>query len=625
MIKNKNMSLSKGIEIIKNELLTIPNKSGVYQMIGENNEYLYIGKAKKLNNRIKFYTQPNRLNSRLSYMVANTVKLEIIVTSSEIEALLLESNLIKKFEPIFNILLKDDKSFSSILFNLSHSFPQLSAHRGLRNIKGEYFGPFVSKQTVQKTIETLQKVFLLRTCNDNIFKSRTRPCLQFQIKRCSAPCVNLISKENYQESLNGAKKFLQGNSKSIKQNLIKKMYNASNKQNFEAAAIFRNRIKALTEVNASQNINIPNMNNVDFLVLRKIDNKVVIQMTIIRSGCNYGSKSYFPNPGKNGTDVLEEEIMQAFVCQFYDKNIPPENILVNLHPKDKSLIEELLYKKHKIKVKIQLPQRGKKLEIINSTVKNAEENLNRKIYEKSSNKNNLKNLQQIFKFKNSIEKLEVYDNSHNQGKSPVGAMIAFNEDGFVKSQYRRYNILTEHKNLSSQINDEFINNNDYLMMKEVIRRRFNGKNSSGFPDLIIIDGGKGHLNVVLKVFEELKINNVEVLAISKGIKRDAGRENFYTKYSDSLRFNKDDPNLFFLQKLRDEVHRYAIAGHRIKSKKNIFKNPLDEIDGIGSSRKKSLLEEFGSAKAVGTASISDLLKVKGINKSIAKKIFNFFN
>ena len=625
MIKNKNMSLSKGIEIIKNELLTIPNKSGVYQMIGGNNEYLYIGKAKKLNNRIKFYTQPNRLNSRLSYMVANTVKLEIIVTSSEIEALLLESNLIKKFEPIFNILLKDDKSFSSILFNLSHSFPQLSAHRGLRNIKGEYFGPFVSKQTVQKTIETLQKVFLLRTCNDNIFKSRTRPCLQFQIKRCSAPCVNLISKENYQESLNGAKKFLQGNSKSIKQNLIKKMYNASNKQNFEAAAIFRNRIKALTEVNASQNINIPNMNNVDFLVLRKIDNKVVIQMTIIRSGCNYGSKSYFPNPGKNGIDVLEEEIMQAFVCQFYDKNIPPENILVNLHPKDKSLIEELLYKKHKIKVKIQLPQRGKKLEIINSTVKNAEENLNRKIYEKSSNKNNLRNLQQTFKFKNSIEKLEVYDNSHNQGKSPVGAMIAFNEDGFVKSQYRRYNILTEHKNLSSQINDEFINNNDYLMMKEVIRRRFNGKNSSGFPDLIIIDGGKGHLNVVLKVFEELKISNVEVLAISKGIKRDAGRENFYTKYSDSLRFNKDDPNLFFLQKLRDEVHRYAIAGHRIKSKKNIFKNPLDEIDGIGSSRKKSLLEEFGSAKAVGTASISDLLKVKGINKSIAKKIFNFFN
>ena len=625
MIKNKNMSLSKGIEIIKNELLTVPNKSGVYQMIGENNEYLYIGKAKKLSNRIKFYTQPNRLNSRLSYMVANTVKLEIIVTSSEIEALLLESNLIKKFEPIFNILLKDDKSFSSILFNLSHSYPQLSAHRGLRNIKGEYFGPFVSKQTVQKTIETLQKVFLLRTCNDNIFKSRTRPCLQFQIKRCSAPCVNLISKENYQESLNEAKKFLQGNSKSIKQNLIKKMYNASNKQNFEAAAIFRNRIKALTEVNASQNINIPNINNVDILVLRKIDNKVVIQMTIIRSGCNYGSKSYFPSPGKNGTDVLEEEIMQAFVCQFYDKNIPPENILVNLHPKDKSLTEELLYKKHKIKVKIQLPQRGKKLEIINSTLKNAEENLNRKIYEKSSNKNNLKNLQQTFNFKNSIKKLEVYDNSHNQGKSPVGAMIAFNEDGYLKSLYRRYNILTEHKNISTQISEGFANNNDYLMMQEVIKRRFMGKNSSGFPDLIIIDGGKGHLNIVLNVLKELQINNVEVLAVSKGIKRDGGRENFYSKYSNSFRFHKDDPTLFFLQKLRDEAHRYAIAGHRLKSKKNIFKNPLDEIDGIGATRKKSLLEEFGSAKAVGKASLNDLLKVEGINKSTALKIFNFFN
>ena len=625
MIKNNKASLSKGIEIIKNELLTIPNKSGIYQMIGENSEYLYIGKAKNLNNRIKFYTQPKRLNSRLSYMVSNTVKLEIIVTSSEIEALLLESNLIKKFEPIFNILLKDDKSFSSILFNLSHSFPQLSAHRGQRNIKGDYFGPFVSKKTVQKTIETLQKIFLLRTCNDNIFKSRTRPCLQFQIKRCSAPCVNLISKESYRDSLNEAKKFLQGNSKSIKQNLIKKMYDASNKQNFEAAAIFRNRIKALTDVNASQNINVPNVNDVDFLVLRKIENKVVIQMTIVRSGCNYGSKSYFPSPGKNGTDVLEEEIMQAFICQFYDKNIPPENILVNLNPKDKSLIEELLHKKHKIKVKIQLPQRGKKLEIIKSTLKNAEENLNRKIYERSSNKNNLKNLQQTFNFKNSIQKLEVYDNSHNQGKSPVGAMIAFNEDGFLKSLYRRYNISTEHKNSSKQISDEFINNNDYLMMKEVIKRRFAGKNSSGFPDLIIIDGGKGHLNIVLNVLKDLQISSIEVLAISKGIKRDAGRENFYTKNSDSFRFNKDDPTLFFLQKLRDEVHRYAIAGHRIKSKKNIFKNPLDEINGIGANRKKSLLEEFGSAKAVGTASISDLLKVDGINKSTAQKIFNFFN
>ena len=403
------------------------------------------------------------------------------------------------------------------------------------------------------------------------------------------------------------------------------MYDASNKQNFEAAAIFRNRIKALTDVNASQNINVPNVNDVDFLVLRKIENKVVIQMTIVRSGCNYGSKSYFPSPGKNGTDVLEEEIMQAFICQFYDKNIPPENILVNLNPKDKSLIEELLHKKHKIKVKIQLPQRGKKLEIIKSTLKNAEENLNRKIYERSSNKNNLKNLQQTFNFKNSIQKLEVYDNSHNQGKSPVGAMIAFNEDGFLKSLYRRYNISTEHKNSSKQISDEFINNNDYLMMKEVIKRRFAGKNSSGFPDLIIIDGGKGHLNIVLNELKELQISNIEVLAISKGIKRDAGRENFYTKFSDSFRFNKDDPTLFFLQKLRDEVHRYAIAGHRIKSKKNIFKNPLDEINGIGANRKKSLLEEFGSAKAVGTASYSDLLKVEGINKSTAQKIFNFFN
>ena len=625
MKKKTKPSLSNGIEVIKNELRTIPDKSGIYQMLGENEEYLYIGKAKNLKNRVGFYTQPKRLNSRLTYMVSSTVKMEIIITLSEVEALLLESNLIKKFEPIYNILLKDDKSFSSILFNLSHPFPQISSHRGSRTIRGEYFGPFVSKRTIYKTIETLQKAFLLRTCNDNIFKSRTRPCLQYQIKRCSAPCVNFISEENYKKTVVEAKNFLNGNSKKIKQNLIDKMYNASDKQNFEAAAIFRNRVKALTEVNASQNINIPNVKNIDFLVIKKVDNKVVIQMTIIRNGCNYGSKSYFPNPGRNGTDVNESEIMQAFICQFYEKNIPAKSILVNEYPKDKSLIEEFLRTKHAFKVEIESPQRGKKLELINSTLKNAEENLNRKIYEKSSNQKNLLKLQDAFHFRKKIKKLEVYDNSHHQGKSPVGAMIAFNEDGFLKSLYRKYNINSEWKNKNSSKNTETLNNNDYLMMKEVIERRFTGKASSNYPDLLIIDGGKGHLNTVLSVLKKLKIENIEVLAVSKGIKRDAGRESFYTKYNDKIIFEKDDTILFFLQKLRDEVHRYAIAGHRIKSKKNIFKNPLDEINGIGSGRKKSLLEEFGSAKAVETASISDLLKVEGINKSIAQKIFNFFN
>ncbi|MDC0093585.1 excinuclease ABC subunit UvrC [Alphaproteobacteria bacterium] len=382
MNKNKKMSLNNGIEVIKTELITIPNKPGVYQMIGQNEEYLYIGKAKNLKNRVHFYTQSKRLNSRLTFMVSNTKRMEIIITSSEMEALLLESNLIKKFEPTFNILLKDDKSFSSLLFSLSHPFPQLSAHRGKRSIEGEYFGPFVSKRTIYKTIETLQKAFLIRTCNDNMFKSRTRPCLQFQIKRCSAPCVNLISEEAYGESLNQAKNFLSGNSKEIKQNLVNKMYDASNKQNFEAAAIYRNRIKALTEVTANQNINIPNLNDADFLVLKKTENKVVIQMNVIRNGSSYGSKAYFPNVGKNAIDVNDDEIMQAFICQFYDKNFPATNILVNQNPKDKTLIEELLSKKHQIKVKIDLPLRGKKLEVLNSTLKNAEESLNRKYLRK---------------------------------------------------------------------------------------------------------------------------------------------------------------------------------------------------------------------------------------------------
>lgn len=622
---NKSKSLSNGIQVIKDELLTIPSKPGVYQMIGANEENLYIGKAKNLKNRIVFYTQPKRLNSRLTYMVSNTTKMEIIITASEMEALLLESNLIKKYEPTFNILLKDDKSFSSIFFNLTHPFPQISSHRGVRKIKGDYFGPFVSKTTVQKTIETLQKTFLLRTCNDNIFKTRKRPCLQFQIKRCSAPCVNLISKKNYNESILEAKRFLTGDSNKIKQKLIEQMYDASDKQNFEAASIFRNRIKALTEVTATQNINIQNLKNVDLLALKKLDNKVVIQMSIIRNGHHYGSKSYFPNIGKNGIDVNEDEIMQAFICQFFDKNIPAENILVNQNPKERKLIEELLFRKHNFKISIQVPQRGKKLDLINSVVKNAEENLNRKIYEKSSNRENLIKLKTIFNLKKQIKKIEVYDNSHHQGKAPIGAMIAFNEDGFMKSMYRRYNINSNYNKKTVAKQNEFQNNNDYLMMDEVLRRRLIGKNSSNYPDLIIIDGGKGHLNIALSVLENLKIDNIEVLAISKGIKRDSGRENFYTQGIDKFSFDKNNATLFFLQKLRDEVHRFAIAGHRLKSKKIIFKNPLDEIEGIGSKRKRALLNEFGSAKAVKTASLRDLSKVEGINESIAKKIFNFFN
>ena len=625
MIKDSK-SLSNGIQIIKNELLTIPNKPGVYQMIGANEEKLYIGKAKNLKNRVVFYTQPKRLNSRLTYMVSNTMKMEIIITSSEMEALLLESNLIKKFEPTFNILLKDDKSFSSIFFNLTHPFPQISSHRGVRKIKGDYFGPFVSKTTVQKTIETIQKTFLLRTCNDNIFKTRKRPCLQFQIKRCSAPCVNFISKENYDESVLEAKNFLSGNSNKIKQKLIQKMYDASDKKNFEAASIFRNRIKALTDITATQNINIQNLNNVDLLALKKLDNKVVIQMTIIRNGQNYGSKSYFPNTGKNGIDVKEDEIIQAFICQFFDKNIPAENILVNQHPKETQLVEELLFRKHNFKIKIQVPKKGKKLDILNSVIKNAEESLNRKIYEKSSNQENITKLKNIFGLEKEIKKIEVYDNSHHQGKAPIGAMIAFNEDGFIKSLYRRYNITSKNnENFKIKDNDFNLNNNDYLMMEEVLKRRFLGKNSSNFPDLIIIDGGKGHLNTALSVLNNLKIENVEVIAISKGIKRDSGRENFYTKNIEKLSFDKNDPTLFFLQKLRDEVHRFAIAGHRLKNRKIIFKNPLDEIEGIGSKRKRALLNEFGSAKAVKTASLKDLSKVEGINDSIAKRIFNFFN
>ena len=625
----KKSSLKNGIETIKNELLTIPNKPGIYQMIGPEEEILYIGKAKDLKTRVTFYTQPKRLNTRLTYMVSNTIRMEINITTSEMEALLLESNLIKKLEPTYNILLKDDKSFSSILISTEHLFPQLVAHRGLRNIKGKYFGPFVSRGTVYKTIETLQKAFLLRTCNDSMFNSRSRPCLQYQIKRCSAPCVNFISEKSYKSNLKSATDFLTGNSKQIKKSLVDQMYASSDQQNYEAAAIYRNRIKALTEATAHQNINIPHLKDLDILALKKVDNKVIIQMSIVRGGCNYGSKPYYPNIGKNGTDVTEPDIIQAFLCQFYDKNPAPPLILVNIFPKDKNLVEMLLTNSFNYKVKIESPHKGRKLDILELVLKNANENLNRKIYEKATNRNNLKILKETFNFSSKITKIELYDNSHHQGGSPIGAMVAFGEDGFLKSNYRRFNIeqnyINKYKGPINDIKDNLVfNNNDYAMMHEVIKRRFKNKNKSYYPNLLIIDGGKGHLNIVLNALKELNINDIDVMAISKGRERDAGRDNFHTKNKSNFNFIKDEPILFFLQNLRDEVHRYAIAGHRLKSKKNMFKNPLDEIIGIGAKRKKALLDEIGSAKSVAKSTILDLSQVSGISVSIAKRIFNHF-
>ena len=614
----KVQSLFKGINIIKQELKTVPGKPGIYKMLDYEGKTLYIGKAKNLFKRITFYTQPNRLNTRLSNMIKRIKCIEVEITSSEIEALLLESNLIKKFQPLFNILLKDDKSFSSIFISTDHDYPQVFSHRGPKKKFGEYFGPFISKGAINKTIETIQKAFLIRNCSDSIFSSRKRPCLQFQIKRCSAPCVEYISKIDYKKRVKDAVNFLSGNTSSIKENIANQMRIESDQQNYEKAAIYRNRLLALSEITAFQTINNENFEDLDVLVLKKKYKYAVIQITIFRSGSNYGSIPFFP---KINIEDSPEEIMEAFICQFYNKNSSPKLILVNFFPKEKKLVEQYLFKISKNKTIIQKPKQGLKQKILLNSEKNATEILNRKIYEKASNKNNLDALKERFNLKAKINKIEVFDNSHIQGKSSVGAMIVFSADGFVKPLYRKFNFVQDHLNQSSQ---EKINN-DYYMMEEMIKRRFQSKTNTIFPEMIIIDGGKGHLSIVSKAIESLGIKNLFILAVAKGKLRNSGEENFFVENNLKIDIEKSDPLRFFIQNLRDEAHRFAIGSHRIKRKKNLFLNSLDEINGIGQKRKQNLLNYFGSAKAVKKASFNDLLQVPNLNKKTAETVYNFFN
>ncbi len=617
---NTENSLLIGISLIKEELTTIPNKPGIYKMLDGESNVLYIGKAKNLFKRVNFYTQPNRLNTRLSNMIRSVKNIQIEITSTEIEALLLESNLIKLHKPLYNILLKDDKSFSTIFISTDHAFPQISSHRGKRSKKGEYFGPFISKGAIVKTIETIQKAFLLRNCNDNTFSSRKRPCLQYQIKRCSAPCVNLISQKEYNAKVKDTIKFLSGDTSEIKENLAKHMRHESKNQNFEKAAIYRNRLQALSDITAYQTINNEQIEDLDILVLKKKNNLAVVQTTIFRSGSNYGSIPFFP---KINSENSLDEIIEAFVSQFYNKYIPPKLILVNIIPKQKKLLEEFLSSRSKLKTKIQKPIKGLKYELIVNSKKNAEEFLNRKIYEKSSNKSNLELLKTRFKIDTQIKKIEIFDNSHIQGNNPIGAMVVFSVDGFTKSLYRKFNFNNSNNYFNKKNKDKV--NNDYFMMENMISRRFQSKNNINFPQVIIIDGGVGHLNVVLNVLKKLSINNVYVIAIAKGKERNSGKETIFANSKTNINLEKNDPTRFFLQNLRDEAHRFAIGAHRNKRTKTLFSSPLDEIESIGKKRKKNLLDHFGSAKAVRKASLNDLLKVPDLNKKIAEKVYNFFN
>ncbi len=610
-------NLNFGKEFIRKKIPLISNSPGVYRMLDRKDQVLYVGKAKNLPKRLKSYALDKSLPIRTERMLSLTNNLEIITTSNEAEALLLEANLIKKFRPKFNILLRDDKSFPYIFIEKDCDWPQLTKHRGKKNKNGYYFGPFASAGSANWTIKILQKVFLLRVCNNSVFKNRERPCILYQIKRCSAPCVNYLNKIEYNKLVSDALLFLSGKSKNIQKKLSSEMEKSSKNMDYEKAAILRDRIKALTQIQSSQNVSSTNLNNADVISIAQEAGRTCIQVFFYRSKQNWGNQSYFPLHDKTHK---VEEILTSFITQFYEnKNVPAE-IILNKKIKDLNLIKKALEKKEKKFISIKIPTIGNSLKLSKMAEKNAKETLTRKIFESETNIKLLNQVAEKFKLDASPRTVEVYDNSHIQGSNSVGALITFSPEGFVKKKYRKFNIKNKELNAGD----------DYGMLKEVFERRFskiikNKKYSDLIiPDLIIIDGGKGQYSVGREILDEYGFHEIPIIAIAKGKNRNKGDETFFYK-TNSIKLSKREPLLFFLQRLRDEAHRFALSSHRIIRKKNFTKSLLDNINGIGKTRKRALLNHFGSAKAVESASFDDLKKVEGIEIAVAKKIHDFFH
>jgi len=609
--------LEFGKDLIKKKIPLVSNSPGVYRMLDKKGQVLYVGKAKNLPNRLKSYTLDKNQTIRTERMLALTNSLEIVTTSSEAEALLLEANLIKKFKPKFNVLLRDDKSFPYIFIEKDCEWPQLSKHRGKKNKNGYYFGPFASAGSANWTIKILQKVFLLRVCNDSVFKNRNRPCILYQIKRCSAPCVSYLNKTEYSKLVSDALLFLSGKSKNIQKKLSVEMEKSSEKMNYEKAAILRDRIKALTQIQSSQNISSTNLDNADVISIAQEAGKSCVQVFFYRSKQNWGNQSYFPLHDKSHT---AEEVLVSFITQFYENKNVPSEILLNKKIKDISLVKTALEKKEEKLISIKIPTRGNALKLSKMAEKNAKEALTRKIFESETNNKLLNEVADKFKLNISPRLIEVYDNSHIQGSNSVGALITFGSEGFVKKQYRKFNI----KNKELKAGD------DYGMLKEVFERRFSKiikvkkQIDVVIPDLVVIDGGKGQYSVGRKILDEYGFHDIPIIAIAKGKNRNKGDETFFHK-TNAIKLSKREPLLFFLQRLRDEAHRFAVSSHRMKRKKNLTKSLLDQINGIGRTRKRSLLNYFGSARAVESASFDDLKKVEGIETSVAKKIHDFFH
>ena len=610
-----NNSLELGKKVIKEKIPLIPKNPGVYRMISVSGEILYIGKAKNIPNRLKSYVSDTNLPIRTERMLSLTHNLEVTTTNNESEALLLEANLIKKHKPRFNILLRDDKSFPYIYIGHKDKWPQLTKLRGKKARDGYYFGPFASIGSANWTIKILQKIFQIRVCDDTVFKNRERPCILYQIKRCSAPCVGHIKETQYKKTVSDAIDFISGKSRRIQKSLSKDMEQASKELDFEKAAIARDRIKALTQIQTSQKINQTNLTEADVVSIYKESGKTCIQVFFFRSKQNWGNQAFYP---KHDSDDDVKEIITSFLTQFYENKVVPSMIITNTEIKDLKLLEKAFSQKEKKDVIIKKAKSNDEINISNLAEKNAKQALTQKLYQTESNNNLIESLAVRFGLNNSISLIEVYDNSHIQGSDSIGALICFSNEGFVKKRYRKFNI-----------KNEKVKNDDYGMMKEVLFRRFSKaiKEKSGslsLPELILIDGGKGQYSVSREVLNELGLHDLPILAVAKGKNRNAGEEKIYHENKEYI-LKKNDPLLFFIQRLRDEAHRFAISTHRAKRKKGLSKSLLDQIDGIGKQRKRSLLNHFGSARSVESASLDDLKSVEGIEESIAKKIYDYFH
>ena len=608
-----------GHSYIAEQVKMLDGSPGVYRMLDAESRVLYVGKARNLKRRVANYAKPSGHSPRIARMIRETTSMMFLTTRTETEALLLEQNLIKQLKPRYNVLLRDDKSFPNILVSQSHDFAQIKKHRGKKTEKGAYFGPFASAGAVNRTLNQLQKVFLLRNCTNAQFEGRSRPCLLYQIKRCSGPCVGLISKAEYAQSVEDATRFLSGHSTEIQETLAAQMQAASDDMEFERAAALRDRIKALTNVQSVQGINPRGVSEADIIGLHMEAGQACVQVFFIRANQNWGNQDFYP---RVGADVSPAEVMQAFLGQFYATKDPARQLILSHGIEDEDLMTEALAEKLGRKVEILVPQRGEKLELVSGATRNARESLVRKMSEAATQDKLLKGLAEAFGLKSPPQRIEVYDNSHIQGTNAVGGMIVSGTEGFIKSQYRKFNIK----------GDDLTPGDDFGMMKEVLTRRFKrllkedpDRQSEAWPDLLLIDGGAGQISAVAEIMGELGISDVPFIGVAKGVDRDAGKEEFYRPGSSPFALRHNDPVLYFVQRLRDEAHRFAIGTHRAKRAKSVMANPLDEVPGVGPGRKKALLAHFGSAKAVARAGLADLKAVDGISGALAETIHDFFH